>query len=137
MQRQDAYITLEPLCAQKSYAFAVLISDHLDNFLKKFQEFSRKNQEFCEHVHKFSFFSKKMRRTFHAVFMQFMRFVCGFQTAYKLYAVFMRFEANCIQFGPNCIQFICSLETAYKPHINCIKTAWKVRLIFWKKNEIL
>ena len=36
MQRQDAYITLEPLFGQKSYMSTVLISDHLDNFLKKF-----------------------------------------------------------------------------------------------------
>ena len=59
-QVQGAYITLEPLFGQKSYMFTVLISDHLDNFLKKIRENCKEKSRILWKVHKFSlFFSKK------------------------------------------------------------------------------
>ena len=89
-----------------------------------FEKFSRKFQgkikNFVKSSQIFTFFPKNEAHSPRSFYAVYMRFVCGFQTAYKLYAVFMRFEANCIQFGPNCIQFLCSLYAVWKPHTNRI-----------------
>ena len=130
--RSRVHILLLSLCLAKS--LTCLLSWFLTIwtiFWKIFKKFSGKHQEFCEKSQIFTFFLQKMRRTFHAVSMQFicgfyavsklhincMQFLCGLrqtayslaQTAYSLYAVFM-------QFGNR-------IKTAYKLHRNCVESA--------------
>ena len=113
MQRQDAYITLEPLFGQKSYVFTVLISDHLDSFWEIFKKTSRKNQEFCEKFTNFHFFSKKWG----ALSTQFL---CSLYAVSKLHINCMQFLCGLKQTAYSLDQTAYSLYAVWKPHTNRI-----------------
>ena len=116
--RDRMHILLLSLCVPKS--LTRLLSWFLTIwtiFWEIFKKISRKNQEFCEKCSQIFIFFQKMRRTFHAVFMQ---FICGLYAVSKLHINCMQFLCGLRQTAYSLAQTAYSLYAVWKPHTNRI-----------------